>query len=58
MHPFEVAQYIGDYGYTYTYWYLRNFWAMSRLKALWLIWVARQYSRHINDRSILTDLID
>ena len=58
MHPFEVAQYIDDYGYTYTYWYLRNYWAKSRMTSLWLLWVARQYSRHIEDRSILTDILD
>lgn len=58
MHPFEVAQSINDYGYTYTYWYLRSFWSKRRISALWLLWVARQYNRHMDGKSILTDLID
>jgi len=58
MHPFEVAQSITDHGYTYTYWYLRNFWNKRRWSALWLLWVARQYLRHMDGKTILSDLID
>jgi hypothetical protein len=56
MHPIEAAQYMHTHGYTYTYYYMRNFWAMSRLSSLWIMWVARQYTRHTNGRTLMDDL--
>lgn len=40
MHPFDVQRDIKSFGYTFTYWQLRNL-GVSRLESLWLIWVAR-----------------
>jgi hypothetical protein len=58
VHPFGVSADLNTCGYTYVYWALRNEYGMSRLGALWMIWVARQYNRHIHNRSILTDIVD
>lgn len=57
VHPFGVAADIKTFGYTYVYWALRNEYGMKRRAALWMLWVARQYNRHVDDRSILTDLV-
>ena len=53
MHPFEVAQSVSDHGYTYTYWHLKNFWGKSRWSCLCLLWVARQYLRHMEGKTLL-----
>jgi hypothetical protein len=57
-HPFGIAADINSFGYTYVYWDLRNNYNQSRIGALWLLWVAHQYNRHIHNRSILTDIVD
>ena len=57
MHPFTVAQSISDYGYTYTYFTLRDTWQMSRPAALWRLWVARQYLRHMGGKTLLDDVL-
>jgi hypothetical protein len=58
MHPFEVARHIESYGYTYTYWTLRNVNRHGRISALWMLWVGRQYNRHMAGKNILTDIVD
>lgn len=40
MHPFDIKRDLNAFGFWFTYWQLRDF-GLSRLNALWLIWVAR-----------------
>lgn len=58
MHPFNIAQSISDYGYTYTYWNIRTHWGYSRIKALWNMWVARQYLLHMGGKTLLDRAFD
>lgn len=46
MHPFKVSGDLDSYGFWYTYWSLREH-GMSRLSALWLVWVAWNAGNHM-----------
>lgn len=56
-HPFRVASDIAQHGYTFVFWDLTANYDMPRRSALWLMWVARQYNRHVLNRNLLDDLL-
>ena len=49
MHPFNVSDSLQSYGFWYTYWRIRNTYSISRFEVLWLIWIARNYSKHVDE---------
>jgi len=46
-------------GYWYTYATLTSYpWGFCRRDALWLIWIARQRTLHVEGRSLIQRLVD
>ena len=58
MNVFNTADTIDEFGYWYTYDLLTRLYFMPRRKALWMIWIARQYILHRNNQTLFTRALD
>jgi hypothetical protein len=58
MNIFETADTIEAFGYWYTYDFLTRINFMPRRKALWMIWIARQYILHRDKQTLFTRALD
>ncbi len=48
---FEIADTINAFGYWVTYHQLTDTYRLPRRRALWMMWIARQYLLHRDGRS-------
>ena len=56
---YNVQAYLRTDGYWCTYHTLTSYpWGFRRRDALWLIWIARQRTLHVEGRSLVQRLID